>query len=158
MELSLRQQQLPNELTQRPDEQMNGFSHSSTSTILHITTHRPSELHCSCQFYANMRLPHRNFSKVLISHNFPHKLAFSTAILILFVFLLPMSIRFRYRIFVKQRSETVMIWNQQSADCSLKNKCIASYIIIFGPLSFRIPAKCGDDEFGINVGKPSASH
>jgi len=37
------------------------------------------------------------FRKVRISHIFPHKLAFSTAILILFVFLLAISIRFRYR-------------------------------------------------------------
>jgi len=36
------------------------------------------------------------FSKVRILHIFPHKLAFTTAILILFVFLLPISIRFRY--------------------------------------------------------------
>ena len=37
------------------------------------------------------------FSKVHMSHIFfPHKLAFSAAILILFVFLLPISIRFRY--------------------------------------------------------------
>jgi len=36
------------------------------------------------------------FSKVRIFHIFPHKLALSTAILLLFVFLLPISIRFRY--------------------------------------------------------------
>jgi len=36
------------------------------------------------------------FSKVRISHIFPHKLAFSTAILILLAFLLPISISFRY--------------------------------------------------------------
>jgi len=55
-------------------------------------------------FKRNMRLPHISliaaffayFSKVRISHNFPHKMAFSTAILILFVFLLAISIRFRY--------------------------------------------------------------
>jgi len=53
-----------------------------------------------------MRLPHIShiaaffayFSKqsICISHILPHKLAFSTAILILFVFVLPISIRFRY--------------------------------------------------------------
>ena len=51
----------------------------------------------ACQFYANMRLLHISltaafftyFSKVHISHIFPHKLAFSAAILILFLFLLP---------------------------------------------------------------------
>ena len=51
----------------------------------------------ACQFYANMRLLHISltaafftyFSKVHISHIFPHKPAFSTAILILFLFLLP---------------------------------------------------------------------
>jgi len=36
------------------------------------------------------------FSKVHMLHIFPHKLAFLTAILILFVFLLPISIWFRY--------------------------------------------------------------
>ena len=36
------------------------------------------------------------FSKVCTSHIFPHKLAFSTALLMLFVFLLPISIRFPY--------------------------------------------------------------
>jgi len=60
----------------------------------------------ACQFYANLRLPHVSLiatffaysSKVHISHIFPHKLAFSTAILIFFVFPLglPIVIRFRY--------------------------------------------------------------
>ena len=36
------------------------------------------------------------FSKVRISHVFPHKLAFSTTILTSFVFLLPISVMFRY--------------------------------------------------------------
>jgi len=36
------------------------------------------------------------FSKVRISHIFSHKLTLSTAILILFVFLLPITIRFHY--------------------------------------------------------------
>jgi len=44
---------------------------------------------CDCAYFAY-------FSKVRISHIFPHKLAFSAAILILFVFLLPISIRFCY--------------------------------------------------------------
>ena len=35
-------------------------------------------------------------SKVRVSHIFQHKLAFSTAVSALFVFLLPISIRFRY--------------------------------------------------------------
>jgi len=56
--------------------------------------------------HANMRLPHISltdaffayFSKVRISHISPHKLAFLTAVLILFVFLLPISIRFRYHL------------------------------------------------------------
>jgi len=38
----------------------------------------------------------RYFGKVSIPHIFPHKLAFSTAILTLFVFLLHISIRFHY--------------------------------------------------------------
>ena len=52
----------------------------------------------------NMRLLHIShiatffvyFRKVRISHIFPHKLAFATAILVLFVFLLPIAIRFCY--------------------------------------------------------------
>jgi len=36
------------------------------------------------------------FSKLHMPHIFPHKLAFSTAILMLIVFLLPISIKFRY--------------------------------------------------------------
>ena len=52
----------------------------------------------------NMWLPHilliaaffAYSSKVCISHIFPHKLAFSTAVLILFMFLLHISIRFHY--------------------------------------------------------------
>ena len=36
------------------------------------------------------------FSKVCTSHNFPHILALMTAIIILLVFLLPISSRFRY--------------------------------------------------------------
>ena len=51
-----------------------------------------------------MRLPHilltavffAHIGKVSVSHIFPHKLAFLAAILILFVFLLPISIRFCY--------------------------------------------------------------
>ena len=38
----------------------------------------------------------RSSKMTCIIHIFPHKLAFSTSILILFVFLLPVSIRFRY--------------------------------------------------------------
>ena len=40
--------------------------------------------------------------------------------------------------FIKQHSETVMVWNLQSADCSfsLKKFCVIS--IIFGPLLFHI--------------------
>jgi len=38
-------------------------------------------------------------------------------------------------IFVKQHSETVMVWNCQTADCSLRKK-ILSFIIIFGTLLF----------------------
>ena len=41
--------------------------------------------------------------------------------------------------FVKQHSETVMVWNYQNADCSLKkNKFIVSFTVIFGTLSFPI--------------------
>jgi len=62
-----------------------------------------------------MRLPHvwhiatffayfgAYFGKVHILRTFPHKLAFSTAFLILFVFLLPISIRFRYLDLVANR-------------------------------------------------------
>jgi len=38
--------------------------------------------------------------------------------------------------FIKQHSETVVVWNYQNADCSLKNKLIVSFVIIFGTLSF----------------------
>jgi len=40
----------------------------------------------------------------------------------------------------KQHSETVMVWNYQNADCSLKNKFIVLFIIIFGTLSFPTAA------------------
>ena len=56
----------------------------------------------ACQLYANMRLLHISLISCIfqqsahISYFFPHKLALSTAILLLFVFLLPISIRFRY--------------------------------------------------------------
>ena len=42
--------------------------------------------------------------------------------------------------FIKQQSETVMVWNYQDADCSLKNKFIVSFTrpIIFGTLSYPI--------------------
>jgi len=33
--------------------------------------------------------------------------------------------------FIKQHSETVVVWNYQNADCSLKNKCIVSFIVTF---------------------------
>jgi len=38
--------------------------------------------------------------------------------------------------YIKQHSETVTVWNYQNVDCSLKNKFIVSFIIIFGTLSF----------------------
>ena len=45
---------------------------------------------------------------------------------------------FSYKIygsnFVKQHSETVMVWNYQNADCSFKNKFIVLFITIFGTL------------------------
>ena len=34
-------------------------------------------------------------------------------------------------IFFKQHSETVMVWNYQNADCSLRNKFIVLFVIIF---------------------------
>jgi len=40
--------------------------------------------------------------------------------------------------FIKQHSETVMVWNFQDADCCLRSKFIASFVIIFGTLSFPI--------------------
>ena len=58
---------------------------------------RPSRLgvSVSCKYATTAFFAY--FSKVRISHIFfPHKLAFSTAVLILFLFLLPISIRFRY--------------------------------------------------------------
>jgi len=41
--------------------------------------------------------------------------------------------------FIKKQSETVMVWNQQNADNSLKNKSIALFVIIFGIPSFPVP-------------------
>ena len=38
--------------------------------------------------------------------------------------------------FIKQHSETVMVLNYQNADCSLKNKRIVLFVMIFGTLSF----------------------
>ena len=63
--------------------------------------HAATEEEVACQFYANMQLLHISlidtFSNISAKCTyvifFPHKLAFSTAILILFVFLLPISIR-----------------------------------------------------------------
>ena len=40
--------------------------------------------------------------------------------------------------FIKQHSETVMVWNYQNADCSLRKKLFVSFIIILGTLSFLI--------------------
>jgi len=40
--------------------------------------------------------------------------------------------------FIKQHSETVMVWNYQNADCSLRKKFIVLFIITFGTLSFPI--------------------
>jgi len=62
--------------------------------------HAADGVRLGSKLYANMRLPHISlvaaffayFSRVRISHI----LAFSTAILILFVFILPISIRFHY--------------------------------------------------------------
>jgi len=39
---------------------------------------------------------------------------------------------------MKQHSETIVVWNYQNADCSLKNKFIVLFIIIIGTLSFPI--------------------
>jgi len=40
--------------------------------------------------------------------------------------------------FIKQHSETVMVWNYQNADCSFRKKIIVPFIIIFGRLSLLI--------------------
>jgi len=45
--------------------------------------------------------------------------------------------------FIKQYSETVMVWNYRNADRRLKNKFIVSFIIIFGTLSFPIRPRPG---------------
>ena len=52
------------------------------------------------------------FSKVRISNIFPHKMAFSTAILIFFVFLLPLSIRFRYLDHLVANRMAPSMWNE----------------------------------------------
>ena len=38
-----------------------------------------------------------------------------------------------------------MVWNYRNADCSLKNKLIMSFVIIFGTLSFSISFVCDAD-------------
>jgi len=38
--------------------------------------------------------------------------------------------------FIKQPSETVTVLNHQNADCSLREKFIVSFFVIFGRLSF----------------------
>ena len=40
--------------------------------------------------------------------------------------------------FIKQHSETVIVWNYQNANCGLRKNVIVSFIIIFGTLSFPI--------------------
>jgi len=42
--------------------------------------------------------------------------------------------------FVKRHSETVMVWNYQNADCSLKINMTVLFITIFGTLPFPIAA------------------
>jgi len=39
--------------------------------------------------------------------------------------------------FIKQHSETVIVWNYRNADCSLRKELL-SFIIIFGTLSFAV--------------------
>jgi len=58
---------------------------------------------CDCHMFGI--LPHFSHisAKSIYRVHFPHKLAFSTAFLILFVFLLPISIRFRYLDLVANR-------------------------------------------------------
>ena len=69
----------------------NARSHTTTSiskaTMLPLFRHVSFMRICNCRILR--LLPHFYIF-------FPHKLAFSTAILILFVFLLPISVRFRY--------------------------------------------------------------
>ena len=85
---------------------MTARSGDVSSTRQHsIMAHAATEEEVACQFYANMQLLHisliATFSNISAKCTyvifFPHKLAFSTAILILFVFLLPISIRPRFR-------------------------------------------------------------
>jgi len=40
--------------------------------------------------------------------------------------------------FIKQHSETVMVLNYRNADCTLKDKFLVPFIIIFGTLSFPV--------------------
>ena len=52
--------------------------------------------YATAAYFAYCRIFFAYFSNVRISHIFSHKLTFSTAILILFMFLLPIFIGFRY--------------------------------------------------------------
>ena len=49
--------------------------------------------------------------------------------------------------FIKQHSETVMVWNYQNTDCSFKNKFILLFIVIFCTLSFPVQFMCCERSF-----------
>ena len=96
-----------------------------------------------------MRLPHIShvaaffayLSKVRVSHIFPHKLAFSTAVLILFVFLFPISIRFRYLDHDCQQNGTIHVSGpmcNELVSSSLFPHISAYFHRIFGVYAIRI--------------------
>ena len=64
------------------------------------------------------------------------ELAFSTA---------KISIYFKQNIrkqfYIRQHSETLMVWNYQNADCSIKNKPIVLFVIIFCTLLLLCAAR-----------------
>jgi len=93
-----------------------------------------------------MRLPHIShvaaffayLSKVRVSHIFPHKSAFSTAVLILFVFLFPISIRFRYLDHDCQQNAEMSGSMSGSMSNELVSSSLVPYFRIFPPHIWRL--------------------
>ena len=66
-------------------------------------------------------------------HNRERKAIYNAKILIYF------SNKIHGNHFIKQHSETVIVWNCQNANCSLRKVITVSFVIIFGTLSFPMP-------------------
>ena len=102
---------------------------------LHDCTHTLQYVMCFCfvgKLSDSLRLIGNESVPIqLAQFRFPGLAIFSAKILIYF------SNKIYGNNFIKQHSETVMVWNYQNADCSLRKKIIVSFFfIIFGTLSF----------------------